>query len=107
MKNVPTSSSGDGTLEGVYLVFSTMWLTFCGGYLLGRSAFLTCSSSSVLPSSVFGSVRARGITVLAVLGFFFMFMVGMVVKISVSVCWFPIDINLKFSISPCNYGEGI
>ena len=32
-----------------------------------------------------------------------MVMMGMVVKISFSVCWFPIDINLKFSICPCNY----
>ena len=32
-----------------------------------------------------------------------MWMVGIVVKVSVRVCCFPIDTNNEFSIFPCNY----
>ena len=29
-------------------------------------------------------------------------MVGIVVKVSVRMCWFPVDINVEFSIFPCD-----
>ena len=59
MKNLPKSSSGDGSEEWVDLDCVMILLMVRSGQLLARSAFLKYSSSLSLLSSVFGSVRAR------------------------------------------------
>ena len=35
-------------------------------------------------------------------GFVFMLMVGIIFKVSVRMCWFPVDINVEFFIFPCD-----